>query len=76
MVLDDDRLPRYADRLLEEYVWVIGVMEHVVEHHDVETLLGVRKLAAIEALHGNARSVSEEDVYALDADARQPLFDE
>jgi hypothetical protein len=76
VVLDDNCAPGHADRLSEEYPGVGGVMEHVVERHHVETVLLIRKPAAVEPFHRNERLVSDQDIYPLDANARQPLFDQ
>jgi hypothetical protein len=73
--LDEDRLASHAHGLAQQDHRVVGVVENVDKHHDIEAPITVRNGLAVERRDGEMRVRADEGVDALYPHIRAFLLD-
>jgi hypothetical protein len=53
MILDKDGLPRDTSSFAKQYHGLVGVVDYINEHHNVEAAVPIRYGFAVERFHGN-----------------------
>lgn len=75
MVLDHHRLAGYPLCLAQERHWILGMVDDIDQHHDIERAVQERNRLAIKGRYGDLAVVPDEDIDALEGEIGAPVGD-